>query len=143
VGLEQLAHDPRFGSDEVRSQRREEVDSLLDEAFSKKTRAEWQQIFKEARMRCDPCLTYEEICAHPQVTANEIIYKTKHPIRGETKMLGVPVKLSETPGCPQGSSPLLGQHSKRILLDLGYSSTEIADLEAEGVIKTCPQLSDN
>lgn len=143
MGIEQLAHDPRFGSDEVRSQHREEVDLLLDEAFSKKTRGEWQQIFKEARMRCDPCLTYEEIYAHPQVTANEIIYKTKHPIRGETKMLGVPVKLSETPGCPQGPSPLLGQHSKRILLDLGYSSKQISDLEAEGVIKTCPQLSDD
>ena len=141
--LEHLAHDPRFKSDEVRAQHREEVDLLLDEAFSKKTRAEWQQIFKEAKMRCDPCLTYEEICAHPQVTANEIIYNTNHPVRGEIKMLGVPVKLSETPGCPQGSSPLLGQHSEEILLDLGYSSKQISDLEAEGVIKTCPQMSES
>jgi crotonobetainyl-CoA:carnitine CoA-transferase CaiB-like acyl-CoA transferase len=88
-------------------------------------------------MRCDPCLTYEEICIHPQVEANEMIYTTNHPVRGKIKMLGVPVKLSETPGCPQGSSPLLGQHTEKILLDLGYSSKDIADLEVEGVIKTC------
>jgi crotonobetainyl-CoA:carnitine CoA-transferase CaiB-like acyl-CoA transferase len=142
VGLEHLAHDPRFESDEARTRHREEVDLLLDEAFSKKTRAEWQQKFKDARMRCDPCLTLEEVCAHPQVAANEIIYTTNHPIRGEIKMLGVPVKLSETPGCPQGTSPLLGQHSEKILLDLGYTSKDISSLEEEGVIRTCPQLKD-
>ena len=142
IGLEHLAHDPRFESDESRAQHREEVDFILDEAFSKKNRAEWQQIFKEAKMRCDPCLTYEEICAHPQVEANEIIYTTNHPVRGEIKMLGVPLKLSETPGCPQGPSPLLGQHSEEILLDLGYTPKDIADLEAEGVIKTCTLMAD-
>jgi len=139
VGLEHLAHDPRFKNDEVRTQHREEVGLLLDEAFSKKTRAEWQQKFKEANMRCDPCLTYEEICAHPQVEANEIIYSTNHSVRGEIKMLGVPVKLKETPGRPQGPSPLLGQHTEKILLDLGYTSKDIEDLEKEGVIKTCSQ----
>ena len=142
MGLEHLAHDPRFESDESRAQHREEVDFILDEAFSKKNRAEWQQIFKEAKMRCDPCLTYEEICAHPQVEANEIIYTTNHPVRGEIKMLGVPLKLSETPGCPQGPSPLLGQHSEEILLDLGYTPKDIANLVAEGVIKTCTRMAD-
>ena len=139
AGLEHLAHDPRFENDEVRTQHREEVGPILDKAFSKKTRAEWQQIFKEAKMRCDPCLTYEEICAHPQVEANEIIYTTNHPVRGETKMIGVPLKLKETPGQPQGPSPLLGQHTEEILLDLGYAANEIEDLEAEGVIKTSPK----
>jgi crotonobetainyl-CoA:carnitine CoA-transferase CaiB-like acyl-CoA transferase len=142
VGLDHLAHDPRFENDEVRTRHREEVDLLLDEAFSKKKRAEWQQIFKEAKMRCDPCLTYEEICAHPQVTANDFLYATNHPTRGEIRMLGVPVKLSGTPGRPQGASPLLGQHSEKILLDLGYSPSDIAHLEAEGVIKTRTPTAD-
>ena len=134
-----MAHDPRFENDEVRAQHREEVFPILDEAFSKKTRAEWQQIFKKAKMRCDPCLTYEEICAHPQVEANEIIYTAYHPIRGETKMIGVPLKLKETPGQPQGPSPLLGQHTEEILLDLGYTTKDIEGLEAEGVVKMSPK----
>jgi crotonobetainyl-CoA:carnitine CoA-transferase CaiB-like acyl-CoA transferase len=134
--VEHLAEDPKFNTDEARHENREEIGRLLDEAFSKKTRAEWQQIFREARMRCDPCLTYEEICAHPQLEANEMIYSVSHPTRGEMKMLGLPVKLKETPGSPQGPSPLLGQHTGEILLRLGYTNKDITDLEAKGIIKT-------
>ena len=47
-------------------------------------------------MRRDPCLTYEELCAHPQVEANEMIITMDHPVRGEMKTLGVPIKLSKT-----------------------------------------------
>lgn len=136
VGVEHLAHDPRFATDEARRQNKIEVGRLLDEAFSKKTRAEWQQIFKEARMRCDPCLNYEEVCAHPQLEANNIIFTADHPTRGKVKMLGLPVKLKKTPGQPQGPPPLLGQHTEEILLQLGYSSSDIAGLESEKVIRT-------
>ena len=89
-------------------------------------------------MRCDPCLTYDEISAHPQTEANEIVYTTHHAIRGETKMLGVPVRLKETPGCPQGPAPLLGEHTEEILLEMGFTSEDIETLESEGIIKTCP-----
>lgn len=136
AGLEHLIDDPRFKTDAARQEHREEIGPLLDEAFSKKTRVEWQKIFREARMRCDPCLTYEELCANPQVEENGIIYETEHPVWGPVSMLGLPVRLSKTPGQPQGPSPLLGEHTEDILRDLSYSSEDIAELEAEGVIKT-------
>jgi len=136
LGVEHLANDPRYSTDEARRENREEIGKLLDEAFSKKTRAEWAQIFREAKMRCDPCLTYEEVCAHPQLEANEMLYTTNHPVRGELKMLGLPVKLKKTPGRPQGPSPLLGQHTEEILLKMGYKPGDIADLETQGVIRT-------
>jgi crotonobetainyl-CoA:carnitine CoA-transferase CaiB-like acyl-CoA transferase len=135
VGVEHLADDPRYNTDEARHENREEIGRLLDEAFSKKTRAEWQQLFRESKMRCDPCLTYDEVCAHPQLEANEMVYTTNHPTRGEVKMLGLPVKLEKTPGKPQGPSPRLGQHTGEILLGLGYSAEDIDDLEAGGVIR--------
>jgi crotonobetainyl-CoA:carnitine CoA-transferase CaiB-like acyl-CoA transferase len=135
VGVEQLANDPRFNTDEARQQNREAIGKLLDEAFSKKTRAEWAQIFRDAKMRCDPCLTYEEIAAHPQLAANDMLYTTRHPTHGEIKMLGIPVKLKKTPGKPQGPPPLLGEHTEEILLKLGYQAKDIAELEKQGVIK--------
>ena len=141
VGVEHLADDPKFKTDEARRENREEIGRLLDEAFSKKTRAEWQQIFREARMRCDPCLTYEEACANPQLKENDMIYTARHPTRGEVKMLGVPVKLKKTPGKPQGPSPMLGQHTEEILTGLGYSAEDIKGLEAEGVIRTTRKKS--
>jgi len=136
VGVEHLADDPRFNTDEARQENREEIGKLLDEAFSKKTRAEWAQIFRDAKMRCDPCLTYEETCAHPQLAANDMFYTAKHPKRGEVKMLGMPVKLKKTPGKPQGPSPMLGQHTEEILLKLGYKPEDINELEKQGVIRT-------
>jgi crotonobetainyl-CoA:carnitine CoA-transferase CaiB-like acyl-CoA transferase len=135
LGVEYLAHDPRFENDEVRRKHRDEIEPLLDEAFSKKTRAEWQQIFRDAKMRCDPCLTYDEICSHPQMEANEMIFTTNHPARGKVGMLGVPVKLSKTQGHPQGPSPLLGEHTEEILLGLGYTAEDITKLEDEKVIR--------
>jgi crotonobetainyl-CoA:carnitine CoA-transferase CaiB-like acyl-CoA transferase len=136
LGVEELAHDERFATNGKRREHRREMDRLLDEAFSRKTRAEWAQAFKEAKMRCDPCLTYEELCAHPQVQANEMIINMEHPVRGNTKLLGVPVKLKKTPAKPRCTAPLLGQHTAEILLGLGYTKADIAQLEAEGVVKT-------
>jgi len=136
VGAEHLADDPRFATDDARRENREEIGRLLDEAFSKKTRTEWAQIFRDAKMRCDPCLTYEEVVAQPQLATNDIITTVEHPTRGKIKMLGLPVKLKKTPGRPQGPSPLLGQHTEEILLKLGYKSKEIVEMEKQGIIKT-------
>ncbi len=136
VGVEHLADDPRFATDAARREHREEIGKLLDEAFSKKTRAEWVQLFRDAKMRCDPCLTYEEVISHPQLAANDIVCAVEHPSRGEIKMLGLPIKLKKTPGKPQGPSPLLGQHTEEILLNLGYKPEEIAEMEKQGIIKT-------
>lgn len=117
----------------------------MEEAFSKKTRAEWQQIFRKAsfgkpgtrgaRLRCEPCFTYEELLSHPQVEANEMIISLPHPTRGEIKMLGIPVKLKKTPGKARLAPPLLGQHTKEILSEIGYTPEEISELESKKVIK--------
>ncbi|MDO8784770.1 MAG: CoA transferase, partial [Syntrophales bacterium] len=91
--------------------------------------------FREAKMRCDPCLTYEELFNHPQVAANEMVVNLDHPLRGMIKMLGVPVKLKKTPGRPQLPPPLLGEHSEEILREIGYTDEQIGELAAAKVIK--------
>jgi crotonobetainyl-CoA:carnitine CoA-transferase CaiB-like acyl-CoA transferase len=136
VGVAALADDPRFNTDDARYENREEIGRLLDEAFSKKTRADWAALFRAAKMRCDPCLTYEELCAHPQMEANGMIVSVKHPVRGEVKTPGLPVKFIQTPGRPQGPSPRLGQHTEEILLKLGYKAKDITIMEARGTIRT-------
>ncbi|MFC2005978.1 CaiB/BaiF CoA transferase family protein [Chloroflexota bacterium] len=137
LGLEHLATDPRFENDEVRDKHIDELYAILDPVFLTKTRAEWQQAFREARLRADPCLTYEELCVpHPQVEANEGITTINHPTQGKIRMLGVPVKLTKTPGKPQRHPPLLGEHTKEILTEIGYSEKEIAELEDMNIIRT-------
>jgi len=136
LGVEHLAKDSRFETEENREANLEELYPLLDEAFSKKTRAEWQQFFKGTKLRCDPCLTYEELFTHPQVEANEMVATFQHPARGPLKMLGVPVKLKKTAAVADAAPPLLGQHTKEILSDLEYSPEEIDELRELEIIKT-------
>ena len=50
-------------------------------------------------------------------------------------MVGIPVKLKKTPGKVQGPSPMLGEHTEEILLKLGYAAKDIAEMEAQGIIK--------
>ncbi len=135
LGVKHLAQDTRFDTEAKRSLNAEVLYPLLDEAFAKKTRTEWQKIFRENRLRCDPCLTYDELFAHPQVEANEMVTTLQHPVMETMKMLGIPVKLKKTPGEATIPPPLLGQHTRRILVDLGYSAEEIEELRTLELIK--------
>ena len=136
LGLEHLITNPLYNTDEKRYQRREELYPILDEGFRKKTRAEWQQLFREAKMRCDPCLNYHELFSHPQIEANEMVITLEHPIRGAIRQVAAPTRLERTPANPSRPPPLLGQHTVEILTELDYSSEDIDKLENMGVIKT-------
>jgi crotonobetainyl-CoA:carnitine CoA-transferase CaiB-like acyl-CoA transferase len=71
----------------------------------------------------------------PQVIANEYIVDYEHPSLGAMKLLGLPVRLSATPGQPLGRAPELGEHTELVLNELlGYQWEEIDRLRKEGVI---------
>ena len=71
----------------------------------------------------------------PQVQANDYIVELDHPQYGRTKMVGVPVQLSETPGSVRTPAPELGQHTEEILLDvLGFDWDRISALREKQVI---------
>lgn len=135
LGIERIERDPRFATDKKRIEHREELYSILDKVFPQKTRTQWQQMFKEARLRCDPCLNYEELFAHSQVEANEMLTTLKHPVRGSLKMVNTPLKLSKTPARPHILPPLLGEHTREILLESGYEEKQIDELIGKGIIK--------
>jgi crotonobetainyl-CoA:carnitine CoA-transferase CaiB-like acyl-CoA transferase len=76
----------------------------------------------------------QEVYADPQIQAREMVVELDHPRAGHIKNIGVPVKLSDTPGKIRTPAPLLGQHTKEVLAEIGYSSDEIAAFEEEGVL---------
>lgn len=138
LGVEHIVDDPRFATDAIRAEHADELYEILDPIFIQKTAAEWQQIFRENRMRCDPCLDYSDLFdgPHPQVAANEMLVKMDHPVVGEIKMLGLPVKLKGTPGEPKCRPPLLGEHTAEILQEVGLTAAEISDLDKKGIVNT-------
>lgn len=135
MGLEELADDPRFATEEARQRQREALYAYLDPAFQQRTAAEWQELFRAEKMRCDPCLTYRELCDHPQVQANEMVTTVDHPKLGPLRMLGVPVRFKGTPDTVPGPPPLLGEHTEEILLGLGYPPERIREMEANRVVR--------
>jgi len=83
---------------------------------------------------CGPINTYAEALADPHTLARDMVVDLVHPGAGPIKNLGVPVKLSETPGAVDRAAPLLGEHTDAILTELGYEPSERAALRAAGVV---------
>lgn len=134
LGLEHLANDPRFVTNVARVANREELLPILEETFKQKTAAEWLEILTSADVPCAPIQDFAMVFNDPQVLENEMVVTLVHPTAGNIKVLGVPVKLSETPGQVTVPPPLIGQHTEDILLELGYTSAQVRELREEGVV---------
>jgi len=135
LGLPELVDDPRFASPHARSQHRAELSDLIQAAFLQRSSSEWIAAFQAAGVPTGPIKTVAEVLDEdPHVRAREMVVEVDHPIVGPMKTLGVPIKLSATPGGVTRPAPLLGQHTDEILAELGYSADEIIQLrEAKAI----------
>jgi crotonobetainyl-CoA:carnitine CoA-transferase CaiB-like acyl-CoA transferase len=135
IGRPELATDPRFETMEARAGNAEPCVALLDAAFAEKTRDEWLTCFREDESDLIYTIvnTVDDLPEDPQVMANNYVVELEHPHHGPTKMVGVPVGLSKTPGSVRAAAPELGQHTEDVLLNvLGWDWDRISALvEAE------------
>ena len=136
VGRPEMADDERFAEMRARSQNAEAAVALLDEIFASKPRDEWMKILREGEGDFIFTLvnSVNDLPDDPQVQANDYVIDFEHPQHGTIQMLGMPVRLSETPGSIRSPAPEFGQHSEEILLDLGYDWDAISDLRKREVI---------
>ncbi|MBI5251616.1 MAG: CoA transferase [Desulfomonile tiedjei] len=134
LGLNELIEDQRFDTIEARSRNARELVEIFDDKFAARPRHEWLTVLNQAGCICTPVQTPEEVSNDPQALANSYFVYTDHPEHGKTKMVGFPWDFSETPASCRLMAPELGQHTEEILLDLGYTAQEIAELRKEEVI---------
>ncbi len=135
LGLEAMMDDERYATNKARAANRTTLIAKLQEVFLTKSYEEWEAILIPAGIPMGAINTIDQIVEHPQVKAREMLVECEHPVAGKVRMVGPPVKLSETPGAVRKPAPLLGQHTDEVLRErLGLDDGEIARLRAAGAL---------
>lgn len=135
MGLDQIAHDPRFATNAARNANRPEVLGILQDAFLTKTYDEWEALLVPAGIPIGPINTIDKVVDHPQVKARDALVDCDHPTAGKVKVVGPAIRLSETPGSIRLPAPLPGQHTNEVLRErLGLDENEIERLRRVGAI---------
>jgi crotonobetainyl-CoA:carnitine CoA-transferase CaiB-like acyl-CoA transferase len=101
--------------------------------FKKKTADQWMEIMSQHDICAAPVLEMENVVTNEHNVARNMVVEVDSPI-GKVKQIGVGPKLSDTPGQPKHSSPLIGQHTDEILKALGYDESKIGALRESGVV---------
>jgi crotonobetainyl-CoA:carnitine CoA-transferase CaiB-like acyl-CoA transferase len=127
--------DARFASNRLRVTRYAELRPILEERLRRDTRQSWIERLTAAGVPCGSVRDLDEVFSDPQLSAREMITRSEHATIGALQLLGIPVKLSGTPGAVRTAPPTLGQHTESVLReDLGLSAAEIAMLRGRGAI---------
>ncbi|HCP22677.1 MAG: CoA transferase [SAR202 cluster bacterium] len=134
IGAEALIEDERFKLPGDRKAREEELASLLEETFTTDTTSHWLKMLEEAGVVAGPIYDMAQVYKDPQVLARQMLVDLEDPDLGTIHNIGIPVKLSVTPGEVRTRAPMLGEHTSEVLLERGFSQAEIDQLLADGVV---------
>jgi crotonobetainyl-CoA:carnitine CoA-transferase CaiB-like acyl-CoA transferase len=115
LGAPELEADPRFATNADRVRNNEALVALLEARFREKPSAHWLEALQKLGIPSGPVLEFEEAMADPHIVARGMVVETEHPAAGTIRTLGIPVKMSDTPGTLRRPAPRLGEHTAEVL----------------------------
>ena len=112
----------------------DELSAEFRKIFRTKTRDEWVELLRQKDVCVAPVNSVNEVFEDPQVVQREMAVEIEHPTLGRVKQVGIGIKLSDTPGAVRSVAPKPGQHTDEIMLGLGYTGANIAELRGSGAV---------
>lgn len=145
VQMPELAGDTRFSTNAARMENRAALVELLTAKLVTRTTDEWLREFDAVGLPVGPVLDIAQALSHEQALARGMTVSSEHPLAGTIGGIGLPIRFSE--GADTGDDvtrrppPLLGEHTREVLRDLGYADEEIAALQQQQAILVGPAVA--
>jgi len=133
IGHEDWLEDPEWSTPEARLPKLDKVFEEIEKWTKTKTKFEVMDILNPLNVPCGPILSMKELAEEPSLRATGTIVEVDHPERGKYLTVGNPIKLSDSPTDVQ-RSPLLGEHTDEVLMEIGLSDAEIAAAKEENAV---------
>jgi crotonobetainyl-CoA:carnitine CoA-transferase CaiB-like acyl-CoA transferase len=134
LGVPEWIEDPRYCTAPDRLKNYAQLRPEIDRRLRAKSRSEVLDLMGKAEIPAGPVNTVAEVLEDPQIDARQMVRELTHPEYGPIRQLGIPIKLSDTPGIVEGPPPRFGEHNTQVLEMLGYATPDIERLRAAGVI---------
>ncbi len=128
LGIEDLSADPRYATHEAQVAHREELQARWRHEFGKRSTQQVIGALESVDILCARVNSIDEALADPQVVHNGMIVEMRHRDVGSIKTVGIPVKMEGTPGSVRLAPPRLGEHTREVLAEIGFTSEEIETL---------------
>jgi crotonobetainyl-CoA:carnitine CoA-transferase CaiB-like acyl-CoA transferase len=134
VDKPEWASDPEFATNAARVEHRERVAEMLGNLFATRDTAAWLEVCQEIAIPAAPINNLRQVFEDPQVLTRGLRTDAEHPADGTVPLVGSPLRMIGAPPEVRLAPPTLGQHTAEVLGDLGYSQSEIAEMQAAGVV---------
>ena len=134
LGHPEWCTDERFATNTERMANLPALVAAIEEVLAAASTEHWVNKFHAAGVPVGPVHTLGEALEHPQVAARGMVVETVHRDAGPTRSIGFPVHLSATPARVTRPAPALGEHSREVLLEAGFSAAEIDELIADRIV---------
>jgi len=132
LGAPEWLADERFRTNGDRMKHLDALVPLMNARLEQSTVREWIARLEAEGVPCGPINSIAQMLDDPQTKAREMVVELEHRKAGTTRALGLPIKLSATPGRVSRAAPTYGQHTREVLGEFGFSAAEIEALIASG-----------
>ncbi|MBM3573445.1 MAG: CoA transferase, partial [Alphaproteobacteria bacterium] len=123
LSVPHLTDDPRFRVNADRVRHNDELVELLSARLRTESTQHWMDAMTAVGIPAGPVMTHDQVFKDPQILHRDMVVAVDHPVAGRTDTLGIPIKLSATPGRVRRPAPLLGQHTAEVLRELRRTTT--------------------